>query len=269
MVTTCGGHMIEHPNKSKLKSCCALSPVLVPQIWIMNTAFVAPLQAALLESITKKIRKPRKESQYTPEEKKVLGKYKEEYRRKINTDERYDLFRQHILVDIFNHWYSKGVVSADISEGEASERIKKLSRWITNNWRSYHTVRKIAATAWKKSQIDIVWREMEDKVVEVVNAMVAEDGRTEPATQDEIFKYRTAAARKVLDNLSADKKALIDKKRETGNDPVPSDMQDKRALRMASQAIAKSARKHWKDMGVLTLSFYGYTRPNGTIVVEM
>lgn len=38
---------------------------------------------------------------------------------------------------------------------------------------------------------------------------------------------------------------------------------------MAGQTIAKSAEKHWKDMGILTLTFYTYTRPNGTVVAEM
>jgi hypothetical protein len=39
-------------------------------------------------------------------------------------------------------------------------------------------------------------------------------------------------------------------------------------MKLAGQIVAKSARKNWKDMGVFTLTFYGYIKPNGKIIVE-
>jgi hypothetical protein len=39
-------------------------------------------------------------------------------------------------------------------------------------------------------------------------------------------------------------------------------------MRMAGQVIAKAAKKNWKDMGLFTLSFFGFIKPNGKITVE-
>lgn len=44
---------------------------------------------------------------------------------------------------------------------------------------------------------------------------------------------------------------------------------NRKAMNLASQMISKSASKNWKEMGVLSLTLYGYSRPNGTLVVEM
>lgn len=41
------------------------------------------------------------------------------------------------------------------------------------------------------------------------------------------------------------------------------------ATKMVGQMVVKSSLKHWKDMGVQTLTFYGYTKPNGNVVVRM
>jgi hypothetical protein len=96
-----------------------LFPVL-----IMATSINATLQTAFQDALQKKPRKSRKDSLYSEEEKLILGKYKHEYRMKTTTDERQDLLRSHILVDIFNYWCSKGVVTEDIDEEDLGDRIK-------------------------------------------------------------------------------------------------------------------------------------------------
>ena len=69
-----------------------------------------------LEKKTKKARK----NQFTREEIDVLDKYKKEYRKMT-------LIRTHILVDIFNYWFGKGVISEEVDEKDMSQRISV--RW--------------------------------------------------------------------------------------------------------------------------------------------
>ena len=102
----------------------------------MTSEIPAPLQATFLDAVQHKTRKPRKQSDYTLEERAVLAKYKDEYRKKANIDERDALFRNHLLVDMFNYWYGKGTISADISEEDTAERIKVGRRGLQITFRS-------------------------------------------------------------------------------------------------------------------------------------
>jgi len=90
----------------------------------MSTEIAIPLPAAILEAVTNKNRKARKKSLYTTEEITVIGKYKKEFREKTTTDDRNEILRNHILVDIFNYWFSKGIVTAEIAADVLSDRIK-------------------------------------------------------------------------------------------------------------------------------------------------
>lgn len=90
----------------------------------MNTDIADTVRAALHEAVDKKIRKPRKKSQYSEDLKLIIGKYKDEYRKKTTTEARHELFRSYILVDAFNYWWSKGEVEQDIDEKDLSYRIK-------------------------------------------------------------------------------------------------------------------------------------------------
>jgi hypothetical protein len=83
-----------------------------------------PLQATFLDAVDKGRRGPRNKCRYTEDEKKVLEPYKEEYRKTTTTSERHNIIRNHILVDIFNFWYEKGIVTPSIGEEALSERIK-------------------------------------------------------------------------------------------------------------------------------------------------
>ena len=90
----------------------------------MTSEIPVLFQAAFDDAIGNKNVRNRNKSRYSREEINVLEKYKDTYRRKTTTDERHELFRQYILVDIFNHWHSKGVVSAKIGADELQDRIK-------------------------------------------------------------------------------------------------------------------------------------------------
>lgn len=73
----------------------------------------------------------------------------------------------------------------------------------------------------KKSRVDVVWSNMRGKVIEVINEIVREDGGTAIANADEIFKYRTAAAKRVFESLTMDEKLNIEQKIKEGTDVIP------------------------------------------------
>lgn len=42
----------------------------------------------------------------------------------------------------------------------------------------------------------------------------------------------------------------------------------RRATKMAGQAVSNAAKKNWTDMGLYSLTFYGYIKANGKITVS-
>jgi hypothetical protein len=66
--------------------------------------------------------------------------------------------------------------------------------------------------------------DMKETVKDEINVMVKEAGGTHPPTDEDIFKYRTAAAKRVFLSLSLDKQAEILRKIEEGGDIVPNDI---------------------------------------------
>jgi hypothetical protein len=90
----------------------------------MTTQIPAALQAAFQKGVEKKKSNNRRDSGYSPEERRVIGIYKEEYRSKTTTDERDSLFKSHILVDIFAHWFHNQEISESISEKDVAKRVK-------------------------------------------------------------------------------------------------------------------------------------------------
>jgi hypothetical protein len=80
-----------------------------------------PTPNIILQTIQQNTRKTQKECQYTREERGVLVKYKEAYRKLTTTQQRADLFQMKILVDIFNYWDSR---KEDLGEAAAHRRIR-------------------------------------------------------------------------------------------------------------------------------------------------
>lgn len=101
------------------------TPRMTPEIAI-------PLRDAFLKGVNQNNRGPRKKGRYSKEEKAVLNKYKHDYRKTTTTEERFDLLRNRILVDIFNFWYAKGEVTPNIEPDVLSEKIKVMSKDFMN-----------------------------------------------------------------------------------------------------------------------------------------
>jgi hypothetical protein len=68
------------------------------------------------------VKKARKDCQYTAEERKVLHKFKEEYRSQVTSDARGHVFRSKILPAIFNYWSNDGLVA--IPDDKVGEQVK-------------------------------------------------------------------------------------------------------------------------------------------------
>ena len=65
--------------------------------------------------------KPRKGCRYSQAERDVLSRHKEEYKSKATPEEREQVLKQKVFVDIFNHWYTtEGTMP---SEAESKERV--------------------------------------------------------------------------------------------------------------------------------------------------
>lgn len=75
--------------------------------------------------------------------------------------------------------------------------------------------------------MDVVWSQMQARVIDEINGIVKEDGRTDDATKQEIFKLRTSAAKRVFLGLSLDEQDMILKKIEEGGDVVPMDVKQR------------------------------------------
>jgi hypothetical protein len=208
---------------------------------------VPPLRPLYLEAVKKSNRGQKKNSRYSKEVKDVLKKHKDMYRKATTRNERHDLFRNFILVDIFNFWYEKGEVTPDIDQAALSKRIKvssyllnilisqdeevsfsqTLSMWIRNNWRSYHTSNGLIRNERKKSRVDVVWLQMQKRVEDEMNTMLAEEGRTGEANSEDTFRLRTTACNRVFQGLSLEDQALINKLIQEGADIVPNDVKQK------------------------------------------
>ena len=104
---------------------------------------------------------------------------------------------------------------------------QNLCVWIRNNWQPYHSRRGLVPNERKKSRLDIVWMEMKDKVKDEILVMMREEGITSEATAEDIFKRRTAAAKRVFLSLSQDDQAAIQKKIDDRTDVVPDEIKQK------------------------------------------
>jgi hypothetical protein len=166
-------------------------------------------------------RQPRKGCSYTPDERKVLNIYKEEYRIQTTSKCRGNIFRTKILPAIFNYWTDDGAVP--ITRDEEANRVEvcgvegylplpmllhqALAGWVRNNWRPYATV-KAAKSGKRYTKIDAVWGTEKEAVEIELKAMLGVD-QLDPSSQD-YFQQRTAAIKHVYDRMDECGKKKID-----------------------------------------------------------
>jgi hypothetical protein len=188
-----------------------------------------PTQNNVLQTIQENSRKTREGCRYTEEERRVIGKYKKEYRKLTTREARAELFQTKILVDIFNFWDSRQMeVGGDVGNSRikvflcdiyvqehTDELIRQdLGQWIKNNWRAERIIRS-EGSGRRKSAVDLVWATMKGRVRAEQKRMweAQHTGPGEPGLPSDNFSFtqRTAAAKKVLDELGEDDRAAIEK----------------------------------------------------------
>src|SRR5271155_3084662 len=223
-----------------LHSCCA-----------KGHRFRMPTEISAVAQILqkKKRNEMRKGCRYNREELAVLLLYKEHYRLKTTHDNRDNLLRSSILVDIFNHWLSMGV---DLTEVEVQKREKvcelhvfflstivqtlwvfcifiyELCQWLANNWCPHKSTYK-GPTSRKKSCVDMMWQQMPDVAeAKVVSLFEIEHGANAVSTAAEHFALRSKAGKVAYLELSPDQKVRIDRLvEESGRDSNPPEVQRK------------------------------------------
>lgn len=77
-------------------------------------------QAILQQLMTPKPRKQRKECEYTKQERAIMERYKEDFKRTTG-QERDGILRGKLLVDLFNFWHKRGMyVAAEDMENQVT-----------------------------------------------------------------------------------------------------------------------------------------------------
>jgi hypothetical protein len=71
-----------------------------------------------------KARKPRKDSLYSVEERKIMNQFKAEYRRQPTKEQRGDVIRSKLLPNLYNYWVQLG--TAPKSTEESLSRLKVI-----------------------------------------------------------------------------------------------------------------------------------------------
>ena len=143
---------------------------------------------------------------------------------------------------------------------------------------------KAAKVQRRVTVIDVVWRTRKAEVEEEMKRML-EVEELDPASQ-EYFGKRTAAAKQVYNQLDAAQQKEVaeevERRKVEGNDTetwqryvhlktkgltviIPIRL----APRASLERVKQWSEKCWQDMGVLTMTFYGYLQEDGKWAVDM
>lgn len=126
MLNIIGGYFKKVPSATLLHRLLTMSSADPPE-------FALPLRDVLVGVVeSSKRRRPKGKCHFSKEEKQVLEKYKDLYKKSTTTEQRLDVLRNYLLVDIFNFWHAKGEVTSDISEAGVAERVKACRKHFMN-----------------------------------------------------------------------------------------------------------------------------------------
>ena len=116
-------------------------------------------------------------------------------------------------------------------------------------------------TRRKPSRIVMVWRTRQNEVEAEMEALYERDGGSGKMDNQTKLKYWTTAASNVYKHLGDQEKVevslAIERAVLEGNPP---EIQEKRAIKHGSAKVRQWAAERWKDMGMLTVTFYAYKK---------
>ncbi|KAJ3551496.1 hypothetical protein NP233_g13069 [Leucocoprinus birnbaumii] len=203
---------------------------------------------------------------YSVEEREIIGKWKTEYKAAPSKEVRAHLFKDKILPAIFNFWTKDG--SEPIIGEHMDVRVKTLARWIANNWRPDTKESRGVTIRTHITYIDIVCRDRMDAVLAEMTQLC--DGECPEPGSVERFTLRTKAAKLAYDHMSAEEKATIDKAvaeaRQFGGDLS---LWHRTAAKKGDKRVQQWSKKSWLEMGMFTLTFWGYFTEDGRYAVDV
>ncbi|KAJ3561765.1 hypothetical protein NP233_g9994 [Leucocoprinus birnbaumii] len=189
---------------------------------------------------------------YSVEERKIISKWKTEYKAAPSKEVQAHLFKDKILPAIFNFWTKDG---SEPIIGECMDvRVKTLARWIANNWQPDTKESRGVTIRTHITYIDIVCRDRMDAVL--TKMMQLCDGECPEPGSVERFTLRTKAAKLAYDHMSADEKATIDKAvaeaRQFGGDLS---LWHRTAAKKGDKRVQQWSKKSWLEMDMFTLTY--------------
>jgi hypothetical protein len=145
--------------------------------------------------------------------------------------------------------------------------LQKVFYWIRNNWR----LKKRAGadpTRKKMSRIQMVWRQRKEEVEEEMRNLYDTEGGTGRMNNRTKLRLWPTAATKVYRELEDEEKAEIDRAIEkTAAQGNPPEIQQKRATKLGAAKIQQWSAERWKDMGMLTVTFYAYKDTSNQVAI--
>ncbi|KAF8186703.1 hypothetical protein BJ912DRAFT_927055 [Pholiota molesta] len=205
-------------------------------------------------------RADKKKSFYTPDERKFIDPFKDEYMAADSTHKRRHIAVTKIFLPLFNYWHDERVVV------EKERACAHLLAWIRNNWR-YPTVQKAKypltvkrTTALWHNHREEVWAEIAALLaIPTANAQTPNWFSKQSIALGNILRRKTQTE---LDELDVEVAHIAEK-------GYPAPLKIQYAEKYAVKRWDKVATEQYKEMGLLTLSFVTRTVEGGALNCEL
>ncbi|KAF8157788.1 hypothetical protein BJ912DRAFT_936593 [Pholiota molesta] len=205
-------------------------------------------------------RTDKKKSFYTPDERKFIDPFKDEYMAADSTHKRRHIAVTKIFLPLFNYWHDERVVV------EKERACAHLLAWIRNNWR-YPTVQKAKypltvkrTTALWHNHREEVWAEIAALLaIPTANAQTPNWFSKQSIALGNILRRKTQTE---LDELDVEVAHIAEK-------GYPAPLKIQYAEKYAVKRWDKVATEQYKEMGLLTLSFVTRTVEGGALNCEL
>ncbi|KAF8161866.1 hypothetical protein BJ912DRAFT_935778 [Pholiota molesta] len=205
-------------------------------------------------------RADKKKSFYTPDERKFIDPFKDEYMAADSTHKCRHIAVTKIFLPLFNYWHDERVVV------EKERACAHLLAWIRNNWR-YPTVQKAKYPLTVK-RTTVLWHNHREEVwaeiaallaIPTANAQTPNWFSKQSIALGNILRWKTQTE---LDELNVEVAHIAEK-------GYPAPLKIQYAEKYAVKRWDKVATEQYKEMGLLTLSFVTRTVEGGALNCEL
>ncbi|KIM34658.1 hypothetical protein M413DRAFT_33125, partial [Hebeloma cylindrosporum] len=200
---------------------------------------------------------PIRYSVFTPAERAVINVYKSDYLNAATPEQRKQVAQSKVLPAIFNYWTEQGRDTSDIA----------IIYWMQNTWRS-KTLGDAPPSSFKPKITELVWRTRKaDVLAEIAVLLGLEAADTHSPGW---FNKRMLAIRNIMDTMSTEEKAALEKERmRIAREGNPEEEKRRLAEKKSMKRMADIALANWLEMGLLTISFVTRTTPDGQLAIEV